>query len=64
MPDTPDAPLRIPQDSPQHNILISIPRTASNLVTHLLALPSQPSILPHSREGYFFLPALSHHFEH
>lgn len=43
----------------QHNILISIPRTASNLVTQLLALPSQPCILAHPRDGYFFLPALS-----
>jgi hypothetical protein len=48
----------------QHNVLISIPRTASNLVTHLLALSSQPSILAHSRDGYFFLPALSARFKH
>lgn len=49
---------------PQHNILISIPRTASNLVTHLLALPSQPSVLAHPRDGYFFLPAISARFTH
>lgn len=47
----------------RHNILISIPRTASNLLTHLLALPSQPSILAHPRDGYFFIPALSHRFQ-
>lgn len=55
-----------PPESPsksQHNILISIPRTASNLVTHLLALPSQPSILAHPRDGYSFLPALSSRFK-
>ena len=44
----------------QHNILISIPRTASNLVTHLLSLPTQPSLNPHPRNGYFFLPSLSY----
>ncbi|KAJ4361714.1 hypothetical protein N0V95_001607 [Ascochyta clinopodiicola] len=49
---------------PQHNIAISIPRTASNLLTHLLALPSQPSIISHPRDGYFFLPALSFRFMH
>ncbi|KAF3007638.1 hypothetical protein E8E13_008552 [Curvularia kusanoi] len=49
--------------SPQHNILISIPRTASNLVTHLLNLPAQPSVLSHLRDGYFFLPALSQRFK-
>lgn len=49
---------------PQHNVLISIPRTASNLVTHLLALPSQPSILAKSRDGYFFLPAISARFKY
>ncbi|KAJ4308463.1 hypothetical protein N0V94_009342, partial [Neodidymelliopsis sp. IMI 364377] len=49
---------------PQHHILISIPRTASNLVAHVLNLPSQPCILPHPRDGYFFLPALSHRFKH
>ncbi|KAJ4405853.1 hypothetical protein N0V91_004962 [Didymella pomorum] len=53
-----------PQCRPQHNILISIPRTASNLVTHLLALPAQPSVLAHPRDGYFFLPALSARFKH
>lgn len=52
----------IPEPS-QHNILISIPRTASNLLTHLLALPDQPSILAHPRDGYFFLPALAHRFK-
>ncbi|KAF2846558.1 hypothetical protein T440DRAFT_458278 [Plenodomus tracheiphilus IPT5] len=41
-----------------HNILLTIPRTASNLLTRLLNLPRQPSILRHAKDGYFFLPAL------
>ncbi|KAJ4991626.1 hypothetical protein SVAN01_03007 [Stagonosporopsis vannaccii] len=49
--------------SSKHNILVSIPRTASNLITHLLALPDQASLLAHPRGGYFFLPALSHRFK-
>ncbi|KAH7383752.1 hypothetical protein BKA66DRAFT_462727 [Pyrenochaeta sp. MPI-SDFR-AT-0127] len=49
---------------PTHNILITIPRTASNLVTQLLNLPAQPSIARHSRDGYFFLPALGYRYEH
>ena len=52
-----------PDPAPQHNLLISIPRTASNLLTHLLNLHSQPSLLPHPRDGYFFLPALLQRFE-
>lgn len=58
-----DPPPPDPPSKSQHNILISIPRTASNLVTHVLALPSQPSIFAHPRNGYFFLPALSSRFE-
>ncbi|KAF3035332.1 hypothetical protein E8E12_006028 [Didymella heteroderae] len=53
-----------PEARPQHNILVSIPRTASNLVTHLLALPTQPSVLAHPRNGYFYLPALSARYKH
>ncbi|KAF9697739.1 hypothetical protein EKO04_004049 [Ascochyta lentis] len=62
-----DGPSTLPAESansPQHHILLSIPRTASNLLTHLLALHSQPSIAPHPRDGYFFLPALSFRFTH
>lgn len=47
-----------------HNILFTIPRTASNLVARLLDLPNQPSILRHTRDGYLFLPALSYRYEH
>lgn len=57
---SPQEPLPPP---PHHHLLLSIPRTASNLLTHLLNLPAQPSILPHPDDGYFFLPALSQRFE-
>lgn len=47
-----------------HNILFTIPRTASNLVTKLLNLPDQPAILQHPKDGYFFLPALGYRYAH
>lgn len=56
--------MAIQSTSPTHNILFTIPRTASNLVTQLLNLPVQPSIIRHSRDGYFFLPALSYRYQH
>ena len=62
-PDPAPAPAPAPTPPPQHNLLLSIPRTASNLLTHLLNLHSQPSLLPHPRDGYFFLPALLQRFE-
>lgn len=43
---------------PKHNILFTIPRTASNLMIKILNLPNQPSILRHKDDGYFFLLAL------
>lgn len=49
---------------PVQNILITIPRTASNLVTRLLNLPAQISILRHPQDGYFFIPALGYRLEH
>jgi hypothetical protein len=48
----------LPLPSPPHNILLTIPRTASHLLTRLLNLPAQPSIATHPQNGYFFLPAL------
>lgn len=50
--------------SPKHNILFSIPRTASNLVIRLLSLQEQSSVLPHPHDGYFFLPALRYRYKH
>ncbi|KAH7093589.1 hypothetical protein FB567DRAFT_177029 [Paraphoma chrysanthemicola] len=49
---------------PVHNILFTIPRTASNLVTRLLNLPNQPSIVPHPKDGYFFIHALTSRYTH
>ncbi|KAH7082703.1 hypothetical protein BKA63DRAFT_501480 [Paraphoma chrysanthemicola] len=49
---------------PAHNILFTIPRTASNLVTRLLNLPNQPNILPHPKDGYFFIHALTSRYTH
>lgn len=53
-----------PPSEPQHNVLISIPRTASDLVTHLLALPFQPSVVAHPRNRYFFIHALLARFKY
>ncbi|OSS51744.1 hypothetical protein B5807_03780 [Epicoccum nigrum] len=61
MSDTQEPPP--PPPPPQHNLLISIPRTASNLLTQLLNLPSQPFILPHPRDGYSSLHAPSQRFK-
>jgi hypothetical protein len=47
-----------------HHILFTIPRTASNLLTQLLNLPSQPNILRHPENGYFFVPALQYRYQH
>ncbi|PSN72391.1 hypothetical protein BS50DRAFT_544907 [Corynespora cassiicola Philippines] len=50
--------------SPIHTLLFTIPRTASNLATQLLNLPSQPGIHRHPEDGYIFLPALIERFKH
>jgi hypothetical protein len=50
--------------APTHDILFTIPRTASNLVTQVLNLPSQQDILRHPEDGYFFLPALRCRYQH
>jgi hypothetical protein len=50
--------------TPTHNILFTIPRTASNLLTQLLNLPDQPNILRHPQDGYFFFPALRYRYQH
>ncbi|OAL45672.1 hypothetical protein IQ07DRAFT_635502 [Pyrenochaeta sp. DS3sAY3a] len=47
-----------------HTIVFTLPRTASNLLTTLLNLPAQPSLLAHPKDGYFYLPALLHRYEH
>ena len=43
---------------PRRFYLFTSPRTASNLLYKMLALEDQPHVLPHKREGYFFLPTI------
>jgi hypothetical protein len=50
--------------SPTHNILFTIPRTASNLVVRILNLPKQQPIARHPEDGYFFLPTQRHRYMH
>ncbi|KAJ5788207.1 hypothetical protein N7457_003197 [Penicillium paradoxum] len=40
--------------TPQRLLLISVPRTASNLLLKILNLPNQPNALTNERGGYFF----------
>ena len=51
---------RAEQQPVQHRrfFLITIPRSASNLLIRILALDQQPDILPRRKGGYFFLPTL------
>jgi hypothetical protein len=50
--------------APTHNILFTIPRTASHLAIRILNLPNQNSVTHHPSDGYFFLSALSYRYEH
>lgn len=43
---------------PIHNALLTIPRTASNLLVRILNLENQPSILRHPSDGYLFLSTM------
>lgn len=47
-----------------HNILFTMPRTASHLLTKLLNLPAQPSLHrpSNNEDGYLFLPAAIQRF--
>lgn len=57
-------PHQPPPPRPVHNILFTIPRTASHLLTQLLNLPAQPSIKrpTNNQDGYLFLPAAVQRF--
>ncbi|KAE9367517.1 hypothetical protein N431DRAFT_561474 [Stipitochalara longipes BDJ] len=44
--------------SPRRFYLLTYPRTASNLLTKILALEDQPHILSNERGGYFFVPTV------
>jgi hypothetical protein len=63
-PPSPNSPQPTRPTAPTHHILFTIPRTASNLLSQLLNLPSQPNILRHPEDGYFLLPALQYRYQH
>ncbi|GIK03423.1 hypothetical protein Aspvir_007492 [Aspergillus viridinutans] len=42
---------------PHRVLLVSMPRTASNLLMKILAIPDQPDVLSNEHAGYFFAPA-------
>jgi hypothetical protein len=50
--------------APTHNILFTIPRTASHLAVRILNLPDQNRITRHPNDGYFFLSALGYRHKH
>ncbi|KAK5807552.1 hypothetical protein VI817_001810 [Penicillium citrinum] len=41
-------------------LIITFPRSASNLLMRILSLPDQPNVVAEESGGYFFLPALRH----
>ncbi|KAJ5647095.1 hypothetical protein N7490_003467 [Penicillium lividum] len=43
--------------SPQRLLLISVPRTASNLLAKILNIQNQPNVLTNEKGGYFFYSA-------
>ncbi|KAJ5672260.1 hypothetical protein N7507_001387 [Penicillium longicatenatum] len=45
--------------TPRRLLLVSIPRTASNLLLKILNIPKQPNLLTSQKGGYFFYPAFS-----
>lgn len=45
--------------SPKRLMVISVPRTASNLLLKILNISKQPQLLSNPRSGYFFFPAFT-----
>lgn len=45
--------------APKRLLLVSVPRTASNLLLKVLNISKQPQLLTNQRSGYFFYPAFS-----
>ncbi|OOQ89072.1 hypothetical protein PEBR_10511 [Penicillium brasilianum] len=45
--------------APKRLLLVSVPRTASNLLLKILNIAKQPHLLTNPRNGYFFYPAFS-----
>lgn len=48
------------EDSPRRVLLVSTPRTASNLLLQMLNIYEQPNALTSERGGYFFYPYFLH----
>ncbi|KAJ5207291.1 hypothetical protein N7491_002078 [Penicillium cf. griseofulvum] len=44
-------------DQPHRVLLVSVPRTASNLLLKILNVPNQPKVLTNPKSGYFFYDA-------
>ncbi|KGO54614.1 hypothetical protein PEX1_048020 [Penicillium expansum] len=47
------------KDQPRRVLLVSIPRTASNLFLKILNIPNQPNVLTNQKGGYFFHDAFT-----
>ncbi|CAG8903937.1 unnamed protein product [Penicillium salamii] len=45
------------QNTPNRMILVSVPRTASNLLLKVLNIPKQPNVITSPKGGYFFYDA-------
>jgi len=63
------ANIALPKDPPpsnhqSHNVLLTLPRTASHLLVRMLNLPNQPSLSRHPRDGYFFKLSLRYRYHH
>lgn len=48
-----------PTSSPRRLLLVSAPRTASNLLLKILNVQKQPNLLSNPKGGYFFYPAFA-----
>jgi hypothetical protein len=46
-----------PQNNPSRLLLVSVPRTASNLLLKVLNIPKQPNLITSPKGGYFFFDA-------
>lgn len=47
----------VPTATPRRLLLVSIPRTASNLLAKILNIANQPNLVTNQKAGYFFYPA-------
>ncbi|KAF9885191.1 hypothetical protein FE257_000642 [Aspergillus nanangensis] len=49
----------LPESSPRRLLLVSCPRTASNLLLKIINLKEQSNVLANEQGGYFFFPAFT-----